>query len=109
MYGLKAVPFRETSFSAACKAPEVRFSNRLWLRPIGLEKRTPAAKAVKRQAFDNFSRALRQELLFHRLKPLTNPIGAAQLKRRLRRLGKRHAFPTLPSFGCGQHGLLTKI
>jgi hypothetical protein len=29
---------------------QLRFSNRLWLRPIGLEKRTSAAKAVKRQA-----------------------------------------------------------
>ena len=35
---------------AHTKAPEVRFSNDLWLRPIGLEKRTSAAKAVKRQA-----------------------------------------------------------
>jgi hypothetical protein len=35
---------------ADTKAPEVRFPNRLWLRPIGLEKRTSAAEAVQLQA-----------------------------------------------------------
>jgi hypothetical protein len=35
---------------ADTKAPEVRSSSRLWLRPIGLEKRTSAAEAIQLQA-----------------------------------------------------------
>jgi hypothetical protein len=59
---------------AHTKAPEVRFSNRLWLRPIGLEKRTSAAKAVQRAA--NYGTAepvpFVKSLFSHLAKALTN-------------------------------------
>jgi hypothetical protein len=39
---------RKFWFSRRLQSPEVRICNRLWFRPMGLEKRTSAAEAVER-------------------------------------------------------------
>jgi hypothetical protein len=69
-----SLPYAIVGPHAHAKAPEVRFSNRLWLRPIGLEKRTSAAKAVQRQAICGTAEAVPfvKSLFSHLAKALTN-------------------------------------
>jgi hypothetical protein len=95
---------------ADTEAPEVRFSNCLWLRPIGVEKRTSVAKAVKRQAIYGTAEAVPfvKSLVPIWLKPSPTLKSCPDTKHQSRDSGKTRATPLRPAYCRSRLVMLTR-